>query len=449
MKTENLETHPSTESTSETIPSSTAIKSRFFYGWVILFLAMAASICTSPGQTFGISPFNPSLQEALNLTSTQLSTAYLFGTMIASFPLLLIGPCMDHYGIRPTMLAVVFLLGIGCLFTSFVNSGILLFFAFLQLRLWGQGALSLLASNALAMWFHRRLGFVSGLMNVGMAGAMAVVPMFNLWLIDNVEWRGAFRTWTGILWLGLIPCLWIFYRSRPEELDEVPDSHAYLNLLDQREAASPQKKVKTPRDWTLQESFHTRAFWGLLALNAGWAMIATAIIFQIFPFLESRQFTEETGEVMFLWMALSMAIAQFIGGWLSDRAPLNWLMFVGAAGLTAGTFMLWGAATELQIYSFAWVFGAAQGLIMAVGNTVWARYYGRIHLGKIRGINWSACVAGSALGPFLMGVVYDFLGSFDLSLLLFAGIFGVITLGMPFATQPRDPEETLEKEAIA
>ena len=64
----------------------------FYYGYVMMVIAMLVQICSSPGQTFAVSAFKPSLRDGLNLTESQLSLAYMLGTFLAAFPLSVIGP---------------------------------------------------------------------------------------------------------------------------------------------------------------------------------------------------------------------------------------------------------------------------------------------------------------------------------------------------------------------
>ena len=138
----------------------------------MLPIAMLAMIATSPGQTFGISIFNPSFRLALGLSHSQLTGAYMFGTLLAALPQPYIGGLMDRFGIRRVMVIIVILLGIACIFMSQVLNLLMLFLAFFFLRLLGQGALSLLANNTLAMWFQVRLGTVAGMMNAALAVAI-------------------------------------------------------------------------------------------------------------------------------------------------------------------------------------------------------------------------------------------------------------------------------------
>ena len=142
----------------------------------MLPVVTAIQVATSPGQTYGVSVFNPHWRMSLSLSHSELSGAYMLGTLLASLPMTLVGAAMDRYGPRKTLAVVVALFGLVCAGVSQVNGLFTLFAAFLFLRMLGQGAMGLLAVNTLAMWFNRRLGFAGGISSLGFTVAMAAVP---------------------------------------------------------------------------------------------------------------------------------------------------------------------------------------------------------------------------------------------------------------------------------
>lgn len=62
----------------------------------------------------------------------------------------------------------------------------------------------------------------------------------------------------------------------------------------------------------------------------------------------------------------------------------------------------------------------SQGIFFGVLHPLWARYFGRLHLGKIRGVLLTLNVAASSLGPLFAGMTRDWQGNFNLALLVFA-----------------------------
>ncbi len=113
--------------------------------------------------------------------------------------------------------------------------------------------------------------------------------------------------------------------------------------------------------------------------------------------------------------------------------------------LAFGALLLYAAAVSALVLLpnnsvvlvYVLILGLAQGLFGGLGNTVWVRYYGRKHLGKIRGSVWTAAVAGSSIGPFLMGVSYDKQGDFYSSLTVIAIILIALAIDALWATPPK------------
>ena len=77
-------------------------------------------------------------------------------------------------------------------------------------------------------------------------------------------------------------------------------------------------------------------------------------------------------------------------------------------------------ALALAFFVAYGVYGVGQGLLSAVSSPIWPRFFGRAHLGKIRGGSMMAMVAGSSLGPLVMGFAFDQTGSFRVPLIGFA-----------------------------
>jgi len=203
--------------------ATAAPSSTLFYGWLMLPMAMLLMIATSPGQTFGLAFFNEKFRAAFDLSQTRLSVTYLLATVAASFAIPTIGGWVDRFGLKRSALVAVTTMAAACVFASQVQGVVTLFFAFMILRTVGPGSMTLLANNTLASWFNRRLGLASGIMQVGMAGALAVVPAGILVLIESFGWRGAFLAIGAIVACTLMPLLLFFYRESPRELGLLPD----------------------------------------------------------------------------------------------------------------------------------------------------------------------------------------------------------------------------------
>jgi len=412
----------------------------FYYGWLMLPVVMVILVATSPGQTFGVSVFNPYIRQVLNLSHSEISGAYMLGTLLASLPMIYVGALMDKYGLRRTLTGVVILFGCACVGMSQASGLVTVFFSFLFLRMLGQGSMELLAHNALAMWFHSRLGFAAGLVSVCGGLIMGLIPTFNLWLIQAVDWRWAYAILGLIVWGALLPLLAIFFRNRPEDVGQVVDGLSVVK----RTTLTP--SVETgDRSFRLSEAIKTRAYWIMAVSVALPAMIITGIHFHSVQIFLDCGLTEADAAAMFTISAVSFAIFMFSGGVLADRLPLNVLLSFATAGLSCAILTLLHVSTVEMSQVFAGVMGVGQGLLSAVGATLWVRYYGRTHLGKIRGSLATVGVAASSTGPFLMGAGHDYFGGYHEVLWVFAALtIPMVFVGL-FATPP-NPKNLQEED---
>ena len=426
---------------STTLPSTKshwlAKRLRFYYGWIIVPVSILGSFATSPGQTYMISVFNPSFREALSLSLSQLTGAYMLGTVLASIPQPYIGYWSDRVGIRRMLALVVVLFSLACVFITQANSLFMLTLAFFFLRLFGQGALELLSTNMLPMWFRERLGRVAGIKNVVGRLLIGSVPIGVLAIIKQVGWRGTYML-AGAVVLGvMLPVALFIYVGRPEDIGEEIEG-----VDSPQEPVNVKLRTSAPvKDFTLKEAMASRAYWILVLSWIAWAAIATAITFNLLPIFTELGLSEEAAVGMFSLLMIASAIFQILGGALADSVDLKWLVSgaLGLYSLAVGALILMPPAMAIIVYTLT--LGIGQGLFGGLGNTVWVRYFGRTHLGKIRGSVWTASVAGSSIGPFLMGLAFDSFGNFRFSLIVAASVLAVLAVAGLWATppKPKDP----------
>lgn len=405
----------------------------FYYGWLMVPIAIIAQAVTGVGQTYGISVFNPSLLETLQISLSALTGTYMVGTLLAAVPQPYIGSIMDRYGIRRTMIGVVLLLGGACIFFSRVDSLVGLLIGFFLLRLLGQGALSLLSGNIPAMWFQEKLGTVTGIISSGFSLSMAVIPPFFLYLINLNGWRSAYARLGFFVWLIMLPLLFLIFRNTPEEVGQLIDGM-------QKESQSPDdSESEYDFSFTPQQARKTSAYWIAMINHSLWAMIITAVFFNLLSIFQDLGITPEVAAATYTTYAAASLITQLSLGSLANKGPLQMLMMFCMGSLAAGIGLLTVATTPLIAHSYAVLVGISTGLISLVGGTIFARYYGITHLGKLRGVVLTAQVAGSSLGPFITGLIYDLTGSFQLSLWIFVVILVPVALISLKAVQPPRP----------
>ena len=97
--------------------------------------------------------------------------------------------------------------------------------------------------------------------------------------------------------------------------------------------------------------------------------------------------------------------------------------FVFAAGLLVVAAALVGVTLVRDLASallYAALFGVTNAFSMTLFGYLMPRYFGRRHLGSLQGAGQMVAVAGAALGPLPVGLVFDRLGGPTLTLRLIA-----------------------------
>ena len=403
--------------------------SRFpiFYGWMILAAGSIGALMSIPGQTMGVSVFTENLLRDLDVSRNNLSLAYLFGTVFSGLLITRAGKYYDRFGARIMGFIAGGVLGIMLLFltrvdklATFISQNLssisielstflLLIIGFWGIRFFGQGLLSMISRNMVMKWFDKRRGFANGIMGIFISFGFSYAPKLLNKMIEQLEWKGAWFLLAVILGLGFVTFVLLFYREHPFECTGQPDRKHRKKTTRKRPPSVP------PVDYTLQEAKKTRAFWIFTLIMALNALYFSGLIFHVVSVFGSEGFTSREAINIFLPASVIAIIFQFLGGWLSDFIKLKYLLLVYILALittTAGLYFL--NAGKFPYWMIIIGNGIAWGMYVLLSAVTWPRFFGLKNLGAISGFSLSWMVIGSALGPYLFSLSYEFTGSYNL-----------------------------------
>jgi MFS family permease len=421
---------------------------RLYYGWWILLMVMASTIATFPGQTFGISILSDPMRIDLGLSHSQLALAYSLGSLFSAVPIVFCGWLIDRFGLRRVLISVVGLFSLACWCMAAASSWWGVVIGFTMLRMIGPGCMSLVSGNTLPFWFQRRLGLVEGLRQSGMAVAMIGIAPLNLYLVASLGWRGAYF-WIGVVILaGLLPVLVTFFRNQPSDIGqpldgrrrEIAGGSASTDITTDSVARSVSGMADDEDSGVLglpvEQVLRSYAFWVLTFGTSIFGLIMTALLFCVFPILEERGLAVGQASMFLMTLAVGLTLLQLLGGWLSDFVPTHWQLSCGLLGLVAGITWLGLTEDPYSVILAGGLLGSSQGLYFAAANPAFARYFGNLHLGRIRGVLMTINIASGAFGPSLAGLVRDLSGSFDLVLVLFGMLAIPLAIASLWAVRP-------------
>lgn len=402
---------------------------RLFYGWVMLGIAMATAIATMPGQTVLVSLFNASYREALRISEVEISTAYMFGTIIASLPLALVGRAADRFGLRRVTGIVAVLFAGALVAMTQVWSIWALGVGFLLIRFLGQGSLSMLSGHSIAMWFERRLGTAHAILAVGgFAAGSAILPIPTAALIDRLGWQAALVVLAGMVVVLVVPAVLFLFRNRPEDvgqnLDGDPAPHERHDVI--HGGAPP---IDDPA-FTIRQAMTTFAYWIVVANMVAVGLVGTALLFHMQPLLQiaGAEGTAKQAALAIQPWPIAFGCGVLLSGFLADRFHARAMLPIGGLLMMVSCVVAYIAISDLSPASSAValmggsmaIFGIAQSLVFGVGNPTIARYFGRTHHGAIRGTISTAVVAGTGAGPFALSIGQELMGGTLPVLVVFA-----------------------------
>ncbi|MEM6451884.1 MAG: MFS transporter [Cyanobacteria bacterium P01_D01_bin.105] len=398
----------------------------FFYGWVILVASVLGVMASIPGQTIGVSVFTDHLIEATGLSRLDLANAYLVGTLTSGCLLPLGGKLLDRFGARRMAVLAAMGLGLtlcylaGCdrlsqiisqavtpLFpfaSATMTAAVLLVLGFVSLRFCGQGMLTMTSRTMLGKWFERRRGQVSGIEGIFVAFGFSGAPYFFSLGIGALGWRGTWLTLAAVVGIGMSAVSWLLFRDNPEMCGLQMDGKVTPAVL--KDPATPMWGL------TRREAIRTLSFWAVTLAFASQALSVTGITFHIVSIGAELGIAEAKMVTIFVPIALVSTAVGFLVGLACDRIRLQTIFIFMMVGQAIGI----GAIANLNIAGMMLPatlgLGISGGCFGTLTTVVLPRFFGRLHLGAISGVQMMAIVIASAIGPSMLANVQTATGSY-------------------------------------
>ena len=379
-------------------PRSSAIH----YGWIILGAGTFGSFMTLPGQTAGVSVFFDPMTADLGISRTSASVAYAAGTLAGILPAPVIGRWIDRRGPRLTATIIAGGLALACAFMAMVQSATMLLVGFALLRGAAIGGLSLVSQQVVNLWFVRRRGIAAAAASLGLAAGSMTFPKLIDGLISFYGWRGAYLALAGLVALTILPVAAALFRDRPEKFGLSTDAGLPPAVEEPREEPS----------FTREQALRTGVFWLLCAAGFLTNAIGTALLLNHFSIMRKAGILHSDALLLLSLLACVQAVATLGTGFLVDRYEPRRLIPLSMAMLAlASAFPAFGSGIAVCVL-YALSLGGAYGSQQAINAAGYAQYFGRDHLGAIRGASFVFGIAGAAFGPLPFAASIDWTGSY-------------------------------------
>lgn len=418
--------------------SLTSRNSSIFYGWYIVLGAAIGVFFSGPGQTYAVSVFIDYYILEFGWSRSLVSGIYSSATLAAGLLLFIVGRLVDKHGQRRMMLTIGSLLAVACFWNSFVIGPVMLFIGFFMLRLFGQGSMTLIPNTLVPQWFVLKRGRALSFMAIGGFLSSAVFPPLNSWLISSFGWESAWRILGLALIIVLLPVVFFIVKNKPEDIGLLPDNAVSKKRLAERREAKFEEEEKEEgfeTNWTVKEAMRTRAFWLILFCVSIPALVNTGLTFHLFSILGEQGVPGSTAAIILSIMAIVGFPVTMVSGFILERVHVHIVLGISFIGQIVFILLL----TQVQSYLLAIIFAVLWGIIGGIEritlNIIWPNYFGREHLGSIKGIATTTMVIGSAFGPLPFGIAFDLFGGYT-EILIIILIFPMLGMIAAFLSPP-------------
>jgi len=336
------------------------------------------------------------------------------GVLASGLAAPIVGRLADRYGARWLIPSGTFMLGL-CLFSFvWVHSVWQFFVIAIIARAVSQPLLIGIVPRTVAVNFFRRrrnlalalTGMfrpVSGAINIQLFAVAALV----------IGWRTTFQ-FLGIFSILLTLPMILIIRRQPEDIGLLPDGDKPAGRQGANVSGGGSGGADTTPEehWSAKDVFHTRSFWLIAVTTFLMVMASTGISFNMVPYFRESAGLTSTQAVGVLSLSTSLALANLVWGYVSDRVNPRYSIVVVMAVMTALVLFLFTIKSVYAAYLFGAIWGIGNGALEVLTYIMLARYFGRGSFGSITGALRPFEAAGLGLGQIFGGLVYDLSGSY-------------------------------------
>jgi hypothetical protein len=273
-----------------------------------------------------------------------------------------------------------------------------------------------------------------GIALLGNRAGMALLPLMVQLVLVWSNWRVAWLVLgIVILMVAVIPSL-RFLRRRPEDVGLLPDGEATPTAVPIEEDS---REGEREEDWTLAQAAKTPAFWLVTLATSHIFLTSGSVNLHQMPHLVDQGLSPTLAVGVVSTYAVFGGLGGLLAGVLQARLGGRWTLAMALAGSTIGLVILINADSPVLAYCYGVWYGLSFGAMVTIMQVIYAEYFGRKALGRIRGAVAPFNIAFNAAGPPLAGWAFDASGSYVRVFWAFAALLAIAVMLMVLAVPPR------------
>lgn len=395
---------------------------QIYYGYWLVCAAFMAQFISIGMYSYVIGSFMTPMLDELGWSRADFTITRTVGQLVMAGVGVYIGARVDRLGGRPIMLVGTTVLAVSLALHSLINTlAVWLFLNGVVLTVGCAMVGNLVVNVTLSKWFVINRGKAIAFAAMGVSFGGVVLTPLATWMIDTLGWREAW-IWLGVFTAVFMYPVALFMRRAPEDHGLHPDG-----LSDAQVAAGGNQRAaaEDARAYTRAQALRTPSFYGLVIAFGFFSINIVVLLLQTVPYLTDYGFTRNEAAFAMFIASIPAMLSKPVWGYLIDRSPAKPLAALSAAVTGLALFAIVAAVGQGElwlIYLAYVVLGLGWGGMIPMQEVIWASFFGRRHIGAIRGAGMPFALTLGAIAPWLTSYYYDQVGNYDGALLVVAAL---------------------------
>ena len=363
------------------------------------------------GSTFGLMMLP--MQKELGWSRGDITFSLTLMTIVGPAILPLVGWIVDNVALRPLVLWGVVLQSASLAAFGFMQGSVWVYYVLCLVMIFtATGASFLTLSKLLQTWFDEAFGRALGILFALITVGAVIHPQIVSVVITHASWREAFMV-MGLLSLvfgGL--AAWFLVRERPANAalaGALPASAI---------TASPLAPPVSMRAFLSDRIWWILAFWNMLF---GFAVAGIMVHFA--AMMQDRGMSLAQAATAMSLIGAGGFFGNLMAGWLIDHTSATRLARLFVLAPLGATVMLYFGSSVDVVIAAAVLLGVFNSGDHSLSVFLARRYFSSGSFGRASATQQIAVAFGSGTAPWLMGLVHDRTGSYDVALMVSMAAF--------------------------
>ncbi|MBV8572557.1 MAG: MFS transporter [Acidobacteriaceae bacterium] len=392
-------------------------------GLVLLTACSGVFVGFGSAFVFTFSVFLKPLSLAFGWTRAQVSLGFTVAAITVALCSPLIGRLLDRYPPQRIVVPCVAIYGLGFASLALLTRHFAQFLAVLFLiGIVANGTTQLGYARVVSAWFDQSRGRALAAVMAGSGAGSMIFPPVAQMLIASYGWRFAYAALGGTVLVLGVPFAVLFLRE--------PPGHIW------RRTGGSSLRANSGTAAFL----FSRAFLLLVSALLLFSLATNGLTAHLAPLLTDRGISPAHSAAVLSVLGFAVLASKLSTGYLLDRFFAGRVAAVLLLICTGGFLCVIFARSIATAILGALLVGAGMGSESDVTPYFLTRFFGLHSFSELYGYTWSVYACAAALGPLLMGGVFDRGGSYRAALIVFCAF--VFISACLFALLPKYPRNT-------